>query len=92
MQETHWIDEQTGKLNIERLFFTGPPDQIKSQLIEAYNQAMSSIPGIVLIKQEILERTSPCPCGSKKHFEKCCLWKVVSTPPVPIAPFEEEND
>ena len=35
-------------------------------------------PGITEIKQEQVGRNDPCPCGSGKKFEKCCLgqeWK-----------------
>jgi hypothetical protein len=90
MQEVEYTD-QDGRLTQVRKFFTGKTaEDVKGQLVRAYNEAMENIPNVIRITQRQLGRNDPCPCGLGNKFKRCCLWKLHATPPVPITAHEDD--
>jgi hypothetical protein len=85
------MDDEGHRKRLVEVFSGKTDEEVKAQLIEAYNRAMEELPNVVRIEQKRIERNSPCPCGSGEKFKKCCLWKVVAEPPVPITPSVNEE-
>jgi len=89
MQTVDYLNDEGHHKRLVEVFDGKTDDQVKSQMIEAYNRAMADVPNVQRIEQKRVGRNDPCPCGSPSKFKNCCLWKVVAQPPVPIVPYEE---
>lgn len=80
MQETSYIDRE-GNFKKEIEVFMLPNDgSAKSALRKRYVESMERVFGeggrLIAIKQGVIEKDHPCPCGSGMKFGRCCEAKV----------------
>lgn len=73
MHTERYFDEALRREIIERTVVTAPNEEaLRSTLSQLHARAIAR-PGIREVRQRVIGRNDPCPCGSGAKFKKCCL-------------------
>lgn len=68
------MDNRTGDIaNIETLRQLGEPVERYSQPIDPANLSPKLQRQLEATGRTKVSRNSPCPCGSRKRFKRCCM-------------------
>lgn len=73
MHEERYFDEGLQREVIERAVVEAPDiATLRAKFGRIHAKAIAR-PGIREVRQRVIGRNDPCPCGSGAKFKKCCL-------------------
>lgn len=62
---------------IKQAMIANSEEQMRRQMMEAYDRAMKNSETLEEIKQIRFDPEDPCPCGSRKKAKNCCAGRLL---------------